>query len=414
MKLSFKYVPKLDRNQKEIIEELCYHTTKIYNIVNYDMQKNGYRKFEKNYYIYKENYHTEFLHSHTYQYCLKVLCDNYKSYFGLLKKYEKTDKKVNKPRYKHVDKNKNEIMFSNYGIRLKGNILMLSLSKKMQEKYMVKSLDFVISDKLQSHINVGKIKQIKIKYNKRIDKWEFIVISETRDITCMTERFENVMGIDIGLSNLAACTNLENEDSLLINGKPLKSFNKYINNKISKLQRIEMKKTGSKYYKNTKQINRLQEYRKNYIKTYMQKGVKNILKYVLSNEVKTVIIGDITNIKQGMNYNKNFVQIPVQEFVNMIENKLKMFGVEVIKINESYTSGCSSIDLEEINKENYKKSRRIKRGLFRTNEGQIINADINGSLNILRKYLKDKSIPKLIKEAMDKGRTRTPVKPLIA
>jgi len=31
---------------------------------------------------------------------------------------------------------------------------------------------------------------------------------------------------------------------------------------------------------------------------------------------------------------------------------------------------------------------RVKRGLYKTKSGLLINADVNGSLNILRKYLK--------------------------
>ena len=77
-------------------------------------------------------------------------------------------------------------------------------------------------------------------------------------------------------------------------------------------------------------------------------------------------------------------------------------------VNESYTSGCSAIDLEEINKTNYNKSRRITRGLFKTNNGMLINADVNGALNILRKYIK--GIPKAIEIARDNGRLDSPLR----
>ena len=52
---------------------------------------------------------------------------------------------------------------------------------------------------------------------------------------------------------------------------------------------------------------------------------------------------------------------------------------------ESYTSKCSSIDLEPITKHETYLGSRIKRGLFKTLNGLIINVDVNGSLNILRK-----------------------------
>ena len=88
--------------------------------------------------------------------------------------------------------------------------------------------------------------------------------------------------------------------------------------------------------------------------------------------------------------------------------------MEVKLIKESYTSGCSSLDIEPINKVHYNKSRRISRGLFKSNSGLLINADINGSLNILRLYVKDKSIPELIKSARGNGVVNSPVKLRVA
>ncbi|TDX37106.1 IS605 OrfB family transposase, partial [Halanaerobium congolense] len=120
-----------------------------------------------------------------------------------------------------------------------------------------------------------------------------------------------------------------------------------------------------------------------------------------------IVIGDIKNIKQSSKL-KSFVQIPIQRLVELIKYKAKLNGIKVVKINESYTSGCSALDLEKINKSNYNKSRRIKRGLFKTNQGLLINADQNGSLNILRKYLKNKCILRPIKQARDNGYVANP------
>ena len=113
-----------------------------------------------------------------------------------------------------------------------------------------------------------------------------------------------------------------------------------------------------------------------------------------------------------MQNNKRFVQMPIQSLVEKIEYKAKLEGIEVVKITEEYTSGVSSIDKEEINKENYDKTRRIRRGLFRTKTGKIINSDINGSLNILRKYVK--SFSPNLEIAMDIGREQRPLKKRVA
>ena len=98
--------------------------------------------------------------------------------------------------------------------------------------------------------------------------------------------------------------------------------------------------------------------------------------------------------------------------VQKIEYKAKLKGIEVIKISEKYTSGVSALDNEQITKENYNPKRRVCRGLFITNTGKKVNADINGSLNILRKYISN-YIPTL-EIAMDNGREQRPIKKRVA
>ncbi len=153
--------------------------------------------------------------------------------------------------------------------------------------------------------------------------------------------------------------------------------------------------------------------KRNYSKTYMHKASRLIIEYALQNECDTIVIGDIKDIKQNMQGNKRFVQMPIQNLVEKIEYKAKLEGIEVVKVTEEYTSGVSSIDKEGINKENYDKSRRIKRGLFKTEKGKIINADVNGSINILRKYIKNIFSPNL-EIAMDIGREQRPLKKRVA
>ena len=116
-----------------------------------------------------------------------------------------------------------------------------------------------------------------------------------------------------------------------------------------------MKSVGSKKHKNTKQINKWYRYRKNYMNTYMHKVSKIVIEYAKENK--------------GMDYNTNFVQVPIQEVVEKIRYKAKIEGIEVELISEKYTSGVSALDNEEVVKENYNKKRRIHRGMFVTNKG---------------------------------------------
>ena len=422
MRLTFKYkLNKINVKQKEILSELMWHTTKVYNMLLYDIREGKepinenknlniistpiYRRYRK------ENWHSKYLHSHTLQEVIINTVENYKSYKRLEKIYKEDKSKLKgEPNFPHFkNKNKQEIVFTKYAIRVRNNLLMLSLSKDMQEKYKSRSLNFLIPRKLKKLIDFESIKMIKIKEEKETYEMEIIYEKEERKIN---EEWKNILAIDLGLNNIVACTNRENNKTLLVDGKEIKSKNKYINNEIERLQQIQMKmEKNSKKYKNTKRIKKLYEYRKNYIETYMHKVSKMVIEYARENECNTIVIGDIKNIKEKMNYNRNFVQIPIQNLVKKIEYKAKLEGIKIEKISEKYTSGVSAIDEEEIIKENYNPKRRIYRGLFVSNKGKRINADINGSLNILRKYVKSKTELEIV---MNNGREQLPIKKRVA
>ena len=424
MKLSFKWkILKVDGQKLEIIKDLQWHVKKVCNMLLYDIRE-GNEKIDTNknlniissniYSNYRvNNWHSKYLHSHMLQEAILGVIGSYKSYISLCNMYEKDKNSLKgKPRFPKFKKEKTnqEIIFTKYAIRIEGNKIKLSLSKNMQEKYKVKSLNFLIPRKLRKLVDFSKIKMIKIKQEG--SSIEMNVIYEKEEKAQVIAN-TNIMAIDLGLNNIVACTNKDNANSLLVSGKEAKCKNKYINEKIRKLQQIQMKmEKTSKNFKNTNQINRLYEYRKNYMNTYMHKVSKMVIEYAKENKCGIIVIGDLKDIKQGMDYNKNFVQIPINKLVQKIEYKAKLEGIKVEKISEKYTSGVSAIDKEEIKKENYNKKRRISRGMFITNTGIKINADINGSLNILRKYIKSSNPNQEI--AMDNGREQRPLKKRVA
>ena len=402
MKLSFKYtITKIGNKNFDIIKDLQWHVKKVCNMLLYDIRE-GKEKIDVNKNlniisskIYKDyrknNWHSNYLHSHMLQEAIIGVIGSYKSYISLCNIYKKNKNSLRgQPRFPRFKKENivQEIIFTKYAIRIEGNKIKLSLSKRMQEKYEVKSLNFLIPRKLRKLVDFSRVKMIKIK--QEVKNIEINVIYEREEKKAIEEN-TNIMSIDLGLNNIVGCTNKDNSNSILISGKEAKSKNKYINEKIKKLQQIEMKmRKTSKKYKNTKQIKKLYEYRKNYMNTYMHKVSKIVIEYAKVNKCGVIVIGDLKDIKQGMNYNKNFVQIPLYKLVQKIEYKAKLEGIKVEKISEKYTSGVSALDREDIIKENYNKRRRISRGIFVTNRGIKINADINGSLNILRKYIKKK------------------------
>lgn len=192
----------------------------------------------------------------------------------------------------------------------------------------------------------------------------------------------------MGLNNLATCTNNIKENFFIINGKPIKSINQFYNKEKSKLQTI-LKKINKKEW--SKKLSKLTLKRNNKINDYLHKSSKYIMNHLVSNKINTLIIGYNKEWKQDINIgkvnNQNFTQIPYTKFIEQLKYKCKLEGIN-IKINEeSYTSKCSFIDNEEIKKHENYQGKRIKRGLFRTKNNFLINSDINGSLNIMKKVV---------------------------
>ena len=407
MRLTFKFKPNFSHKQLEIVEELSWHCSKLYNIINYEIKSNEkikpfYNKLEDE---FKSNWHTDYLHSHNRQQLFKQLAQDWKSYFNAIDDYKNNSGKYQgqpkPPNFKYLDNNPGEIIFTNLATRVRDSHLLLSLSKEIKKQYQVDSLKFQLPPVIESLINLDNLQQLRIKKDNLSGDWYLLVIYKIEPKNKVEGN--NIMAIDLGLNNLATLTFKDNVDNYIINGKSIKSKNSYFNKEITKLQAVRMKQTGSKKFKDTKKIKKLRTKRNNYILDYLHKASRKIINLAKKHQVSKIIIGDIKQIKQNMNYNKSFVQVPIQRLKELIEYKAKLEGIKVVFVNEAYTSGCSAMDLETLNRDNYNKSRRIERGLFKSNIGLTINADVNGSLNIMRKFLNKKCIPELVNQARDNG-----------
>ena len=412
MRQVFKLYYDFNKIQLKIIEELSYHTTKLYNIINYDMRSFGHKSYETNEKKYKNDLHSQYLTAHNYQHCLKVLEQNWQSFFESIKEWKVNPKKFTgkprRPKFKHIKKNKNEVVFTDNVIQgartgkvLKNGELKLSLSKKMQNKYGVKSLNFNMKNvKIPSKIglksDLSNIKQIRLAFDKRLKVWYFIFIYEVEEQIPFP--YLDTMAIDLGLNNLATIVFDRSKQTYIIDGKILKCKQSYYNKKISIMQSKEMKRLGnSEKFKDTKRIKNLRRKFNNFCHNYIHVVSRMIVNLALEYNCSKIVIGDFKGIKNG-NKAKLFVKIPHTRLIELIKYKAKKVGIKVILINESYTSGCSCLDGEKVGKNTYNKKRRISRGMFRSNQDILINADVNGAYNILYKFLKTsaKSISKYV------------------
>lgn len=207
---------------------------------------------------------------------------------------------------------------------------------------------------------------------------------------------QRYMSIDLGINNLCTIgTNCKDvKGNIIINGKPVKSINQYYNKQFAKYKSIQSKSKCKDVY--TNKLRTLRIKRENKLNDYLHKTSRYIVNHLVSNNINTLIIGYNKEWKQETNIgkvnNQKFIQIPYLKLVNQLQYKCRLEGINVIIQEESYTSKSSFIDNDFIpvfkssTELNYKFSgRRIKRGLYKSLEGKLINADLNGSLNILRK-----------------------------
>ena len=201
--------------------------------------------------------------------------------------------------------------------------------------------------------------------------------------------------VDFGVDNTMAVV-ADTGKSILFKGRFIKSVNQYFMKK--KAERVSLMSRGKETTERvwSKYLDRLSAYRTSYIRDCFHKMSKKLLVWCQRNDIGYLVLGSNTFWKQnssiGTVNNQNFVSIPFEMLKSMIELKACEYGVTVVRNEESYTSKASFLDSDDIpvyvegDKTKHRFSgKRIQRGLYRSSDGTVLNADINGAANILRK-----------------------------
>ena len=196
---------------------------------------------------------------------------------------------------------------------------------------------------------------------------------------------------DLGIHNLMTCYDSGNGRTFILGRKYL-SLERYFHKEISRVQSIwyaQQVENGIKYPRSSKHIQRLYRKKQNAVKDYLHKVTRWLAEYCKEEGISCVIIGDIRNIRKGKEIghkaNQKFHGLPYNKLYIMLEYKLKLYGIPLIKQEESYTSQCSPLS-PEVSKRYAEASNRKERGMYIT-DGVRYNADAVGAFNILRKYL---------------------------
>ncbi len=238
---------------------------------------------------------------------------------------------------------------------------------------------------MPSNLDFRSIKEYRIVPRNNCFYIEFVYRQSDVD---KVEANGNVLGIDPGLNNWLTCVSNVGK-SFIIDGRKVKSQNQWYNKQVAQL------KSGKpqNYWDN--KLAALTEKRNRQMRDHINKAARFIINWCRSNQISKIVFGWNKFNKDGINIgkknNQEFVQIPTARFKNRMSQLCEQYGIKFIETEESYTSQASFLDDDFLPKfcekpEGWKASgKRVQRGLYRTNNGELINADCNGAANILRK-----------------------------
>ena len=376
MQLVSKHI--IDRNHwlYKRLDNLCFLSKNLFNYANYLIRQKfiisgeylDYYKIQK---LCQGKTDYLALPAKVSQQVLLRLHESWKSFFAATKEYnlhpDKFKARPKIPRYKHKILGRNVLTYT-----------VQAISKEWLKKGIINfsKTQIFLTTKVRE---INQVRIVPKTYHYSIE-----VVYEVKAVTGSSSGVEWIAGIDIGLNNLATITsNLKGFGPLIINGKPLKSINAYYHKKKAMLQ---------SYLKGERQtsikINHLTHKRNVKVDNYLH-NASRFINHLAANRIGTLVIGKNDNWKQGINLgkrnNQNFVAIPHARFIEMLTYKAQLAGIVVKVIEESYTSKCSFLDNEPCVKHLEYEGKRIKRGLFRAGDGRLINADVNGSANIVKK-----------------------------
>lgn len=359
----------------EVVDQYCFYSKNVYNQANYLIRQefinnnNKLSAYEVQKLMQPMDCYKE-CGSQAAQKTIQLLDKMWKSYFVAIKDWKKNPNKyLGMPKLpKYLPKDGRQVfMLKNIQCSLNDGIFRISY--KPFKQYTV-----------TTHAN-GKLMQCRFVPKPSYYVMEIVYEIEVSDIQ---EERNRICSIDLGTENLITMVNNFGEQPVIIKGGDIKSANQFYNKKKAELQSQLKKETGKDW---SNKLQKLTDKRNEQIKYFMHCESKQVVDYCVLYGVDTLVIGLNKKWKQENCNMQNFTYIPYDMFINQLKSKCEENGIEVITTEESYTSGTSFLDKEQPIKENYNKERRIYRGLFKSNEGRLINADVNGAYQIMKKVI---------------------------
>lgn len=371
-------VIKKDHPKFKTIDEMCFRSKNLYNEANYVIRQEF---IENGNYISYYDMNKEFKTHENYKSCmsqpanstLRVLDKNWKSYFRAIKDWKEHPEKYlgmpKLPKYLPKDGRFNWMIPNN------------SCLYDYENGEVYFRLNILKGYHWKSRC-LGRLIQVRFVPSGSCYIMEICYEIEIPD--CLTES-GRIAAIDIGVDNLITMSNNIGESPIIVNGKILKSINQQYNKEKAKIQSELMKRNGLHW---SKRLDNLTFKRYCRIKNYMHNASALVIKWCVEHNIDTLVVGKNDTWKQEKKHMQNFTSIPYEMLLQQLRYKCENAGIKYIETEEAYTSGTSYLDNEAPIKENYNKERRVQRGLFQA-KNTLINADVNGSLQIMRKVFPD-------------------------
>ena len=383
---------------------MCRYSNSLYNVALYNIRQhyfntNMFLAYEGNYHECKNNENYKLLQAGVAQQTIKVVDRSFKSFFSLLRKCKVGDYRYHDVKMPHYKKSGGlfNLVLSTNAISIRGNNLMLPMSREFRALHPeVKEIAIPfpkrLSDKTIKEVRIlpyGNGKVFKIQY-------VYEVSEEPKNLNR-----NNVLSIDLGIDNLATCVSTIGTP-FIMDGRKLKSINHRWNKEKARLRSISMKQG----LKTTNHIQKITAKRNNRVNDCIKKTARYIIDYCIANDIGSIVVGYNADFKRNSNIgkvnNQNFVQIPLGHLRNQLKFLCWRYGIEYIEQEESYTSKSSFLDKDVLPEYRPEQpytgkfsGKRMHRGLYRSANGTIINADVNGAANIMRKCKQNVNLDKL-------------------
>ena len=368
-------IPKTDP-RFEPIDCAAFLSKNLYNAANYAVRQTFV--FDHRYTPYN---HMDKLMKHSPDYCalprkvsqwvLKQLDHDWQAFFAASRAYRENPGvftgRPKLPNYKHKTDGRNLLTYTDQAV-----------SRRGLKRGVVQPSGLPI-EVLTKHPELQQVRIVPHKTHYTVE-----VVYEKIAHAAENLNPAYFAGGDIGLDNLVTITsNKPGFTPVVVNGRPIKSINQYYNSRRAELQsRLPV---GA----SSRRLERLTDKRNRRIRHELHLASRRVIELLVQEGIATLVIGKNDGWKQEINLggrtNQNFVGIPHTRFIQMLAYKAELVGIRVIAREESYTSKCSFLDFEPIERRETYLGRRVKRGLFISARGRRIQADVNGSYNILRK-----------------------------